>query len=67
MSVHKMKDGRWYCKYYDEDRKPLKEYFGRKKEGEIKAREYDIKVNYYRLKAVALGIGCKPTKVHLQF
>jgi len=34
-------------------------------QGKFKAKvKAYIEVNYYRLKAVALWLGCKPTKVH---
>lgn len=51
MSIHKTKDGRWFCKFW-EDGRYHKKYFGRGKEGEIAAQDYDLSVKRMKLKGV---------------
>ncbi len=48
MSIHQKKDGRWYIKYRDQWGIQQTEYFGRDKEGELKAIQRDAEVKYLK-------------------
>jgi len=51
MSVHQTKNGRWYCKYW-EDGRYYKKYFGRGSEAKIRAKEYDLEVKKMKLRGI---------------
>jgi integrase len=65
MSVHQLKDGRWFCKIPDPDKKSgsRREYFGRGDVAEAKARAFDRDLVLKRTRPKALDSG--PTFLEL--
>ena len=51
MSIHETKDGRWYCRFW-EDGRYHKKYFGRGKKANLAAKKYDLNVKTMKVNGV---------------
>jgi len=54
MSVHKTKDGRWYCRFW-QDARYHKRYFGRCKDAKKKAESYDLEIKSLKKKGLQVS------------
>jgi integrase len=63
MSVHQIKDGRWYVKFWESGRSH-KKYFGRGNQARIEAKEYDLQIKKIKLRGGSVSQQPKKDEIH---